>query len=192
MFLRQQIHKLRGEDNLKVTDQEGLCTMARDYFDHLFQAQQGIYDHIIDLVKPKILQEDTDFLAAPFSEKEFKEALFQMHPDKVPSSDGLNPAFYQLFWNLCSSDVVQAACSWLQNGVILDDLNGTDIVLIPKVDVLESMRDLRPISLCNMVFKILSKVLANKLKKALPKCISVEQSTFTEGRSILDNAFIAS
>lgn len=51
-----------------------------------------------------------------------------------------------------------------------------------------AMKDLRPISLWNVLYKILSKVLANQLKPLLPKCVSLEQLVFVEHRSILDNA----
>lgn len=53
------------------------------------------------------------------------------------------------------------------------------------------MKELRPISLCNMVYKMVSKLLANIMKKFLAKCVSEEQSEFVEGRSILDNAMVA-
>lgn len=70
-------------------------------------------------------------------------------------------------------------------------LNETNIFLIPKCDQPTSMKDLRPISLCNVVYKIGAKVLANRLKYVLSKCISEEQYAFIEGRSILDNALVA-
>lgn len=59
-------------------------------------------------------------------------------------------------------------------------LNDINIALIPKVDNPLTMKDMWPISLCNVLYKILAKVLANRLKKVLPKCISEEQSTFVE------------
>jgi len=63
----------------------------------------------------------------------------------------------------------------------------TNIALIPKVDSQVSMKDLRPIALCNVVYKIVAKVLANRLKLVLDKCVSDSQSAFVPGRSILDN-----
>jgi hypothetical protein len=114
-----------------------------------------------------------------------------MHSDKAPGPDGLNPAFYKRFWDLCGSEIFEASKQWLLQGRFPDDLNNTNIVLIPKVDNPTSMKDLRPISLCNVLYKIVSKVLANRLKPFLTRYISFEQSAFVENRSILDNVMVA-
>ncbi|PNX78963.1 ribonuclease H, partial [Trifolium pratense] len=111
--------------------------------------------------------------------------------DKAPGPDGFNPAFYQHFWNLCGNDIYEAAKGWLERGYFPSSLNETNICLIPKCDNPISMKDMRPISLCNVLYKMVSKLLANRLKDCLEKCVSEEQSAFVEGRSILDNALIA-
>lgn len=120
-----------------------------------------------------------------------QKLLYAVPNAKAPRPDGLNPAFYQRFWDLCGPDVYMAACQWLDSGMLPEMMRDTNIVLIPKFDNPGSMKDMRPISLCNVVYKIVAKVLANRLKDVLPKCISIEQSAFIEGRSILDNALIA-
>jgi hypothetical protein len=61
---------------------------------------------------------------------------------------------------------------WLEEGQFLPNIIDTNIALVAKAARPESMKDLRPISLCNVIYKILSKVLANRLKKVLPICIS--------------------
>lgn len=73
--------------------------------------------------------------------------------------------------------------------VLSEGINNNTIafVLIPKGENPGSMQDYRPIDLCNVIYKILSKALANRLKRVLPHIILEEQSTFVVGRSILDN-----
>lgn len=114
-----------------------------------------------------------------------------MGNDKCPGPDGFNPCFFKSFWSSCGTDIFEAACFWLDNGSFPPCLNSTNITLIPKGDTQSSMKDWRPISLCNVLYKIVAKVLANRLKVVLSKCISENQSAFVPGRSILDNALAA-
>lgn len=79
----------------------------------------------------------------------------------------------------------------MDRGFFPSNLTETNICLIPKCDNPVNMKDLRPISLSNVLYKMVSKLLANRLKRCLDKCVSLEQSAFVEGRSILDNALIA-
>jgi hypothetical protein len=187
----KKIEKLVNEDNIEVTGQADLCAVALNYFDYLFKSNSTVHEPVLSLIGPKISQEDNEKLLAPISKEELKTALFQMHPDKAPGPDGFNPAFYQHFWELCGNDIYEAAKEWLDRGYFPSSLNETNICLIPKCERPSSMKDLRPISLCNVLYKMVSKLLANRLKECLEKCVSEEQSAFIEGRSILDNALIA-
>jgi len=113
-----------------------------------------------------------------------------MHPDKCSGPDGYSPGFYQQFWNLCSDEIFKECCDWLDTGSFPPDLNMTNIALIPKGNSQVSMKDWRPIALCNVLYKLVSKVLANRLKLILHKCISDNQSAFVPNRSILDNTMV--
>ena len=114
-----------------------------------------------------------------------------MGPTKAPWPDGINALFYQKFWHIVGNDVMNVVLDFLNNGVMLPDLNHTNIVLIHKVKNPENMSDYRPIGLCNVVYKIISKVLANRLKQVLPNIISPTQSAFVPGRLITDNIIVA-
>lgn len=114
-----------------------------------------------------------------------------MHPEKSPGPDGMNPGFYQRFWNIVGKDVVELCLRTLSIGSMPRNLNDTLMVLIPKKSQPERITDLRPISLCNVVSKIISKMLANRLKNLLPSIISESQSAFIPGRLITDNVIAA-
>ncbi|GAU37344.1 hypothetical protein TSUD_395250 [Trifolium subterraneum] len=188
---KKKVTKLIADNGIEAHTQEELCEVAKSYFDTLFKPRDGDHDPILNLIQPRVTDDDNCVLTAPITKVEIQQALFQMHPDKSPGPDGFNPDFYQRFWEECSDDIFSVVSTLLERGYFPTSLNETNICLIPKCDNLTSMRDLRPISLCNVLYKMISEVLANRLKCCLDKCVSQEQSAFVEGRSILDNALIA-
>ena len=92
-----------------------------------------------------------------------------MAPLKAPGPDGMSHLFYQHYWNLVGDDVCQSILTFLNNASLPKHLNHTFITLIPKKKNLEFVSESRPISLCNVIYKIFPKVLGNKLKRILPK-----------------------
>ncbi|XP_031090858.1 uncharacterized protein LOC115995850 [Ipomoea triloba] len=113
-----------------------------------------------------------------FSRDEIKKAAFGMHPDKSPGFDGLNPRFFQSYWDILGESIVQLCNEFLRSGKLPKGLNTTQIVLIPKKSAPETMADLRPIALCTVAYKILAKAMANKIKILLEDIISNNQSAF--------------
>ena len=103
----------------------------------------------------------------------------------------MNALFYQKFWHIVGDDVSVVVLDFLNNGTTLPGINYTHIVLIPKVKLPGRMTDYRLISLYNVIYKIISKVLANKLKLILPQLISLTQSAFVRGCLITDNVLMA-
>ncbi|OMO52016.1 reverse transcriptase [Corchorus capsularis] len=99
--------------------------------------------------------------------------------------------YHLRFFSVVGNDVTDFVLDFLNNGSPLSNVNHTNIVLIPKLDSPRFAKDYRPISLCNVIFKIVSKVLANRLKDILPELIGENQSAFVPKRMIYDNAMIA-
>ncbi|KAL8116071.1 hypothetical protein AgCh_022528 [Apium graveolens] len=134
---------------------------------------------------------ENEELMREISVEEVKTAVFSMHPDKASGPDGFNPAFYQVYWDIVHVKLVDFCRTFLQTGELPAGVNNTCVCLIPKVKKPKTMGDLRPISLCNVLVRILSKIMANRLKKILESIISDRQSAFIEGRLLTDNALIA-
>ncbi|CAN0903097.1 Transposon TX1 uncharacterized 149 kDa protein [Linum grandiflorum] len=188
---RKQIDRLLDDaGNWQETNEE-LANTARSYFMALFTSQGSNPDPVTSAVSPMISSADNDALTKPFSKEEFRNALFAMDPNKAPGPDGFNPGFYQRFWDLIGDDVFSTCNSWLEQVHIPKAVRPTTIVLLPKKDVPESMRDLRPISLCNVLYRILAKTLANRFRRFIHKVIGEEQSAFVRDRSIVDNVLTA-
>lgn len=95
-----------------------------------------------------------------------------MHPDKSPGPDGMNPAFYQKFWITVGADVTAACLNFINTCSFPRGLNDTSIVLIPKKQKPEMPSDMRPIALCNVLYKIVAKMLSNCMKTVFGSVIS--------------------
>ena len=125
-------------------------------------------------------------------ENEIYQAVNQTGALKAPGPDGIHAIFYQTYWNQIKHLVIDFVQDFFRNNSSLTKLNETNnIVLIPKTDAAESVNHYRPISLCNVSYKIISKIIVNRLKPLLNKCISNTQGAFAPGRSIYDNILIA-
>ena len=109
-----------------------------------------------------------------------QQALNQMHPTTAPGPDGMSPLFYQKFWSLSGDCVTQVVLDFLNHGITPPNFNDTHIVLIPKVKNPCKIIEYRPISLCNVIYKLASKTVANRLKTVLSSIVSENQSTFTK------------
>lgn len=186
-----KISKLKDETVELFDSPWDLCRIHGDYFREAFSPSSGTYKPVSEVLSRKVTGEDNDILLAPFSKTEFYQALKQMHSDKAPEPDGFGPAFYQSFWDLTGEDIFREGVLWLEQGMFPNGLNDANIVLIPKCNDPSTMKDLRLIALCNVTYKIVAKVLANRLQQVLPKVISKTQSAFIEGRSIIDNVMFA-
>ena len=114
-----------------------------------------------------------------------------MHPDKSPGPDGMNPAFFQNFWSIVGGDVSSACLNFIHQCVFPAGLNEILLILLPKNPNSDYITEFHPIALCNVIYKIVAKMLASRLKLALGSIISKSQSAFILGRSITDNVMIS-
>lgn len=126
-------------------------------------------------------------LVKHFSNAEVDEALNQMTPLKAPRPDEYNAEFYQFYWHIVGNKVSLATLKFVNEGIFEKSINYNYIVLIPKIKNPLRASDFKPISLCNVVYKLISKVFVNRFKKILFAIVSNSQSAFILDRLITDN-----
>lgn len=135
--------------------------------------------------------DDNEKLLTLFTEEEVWRAFKDMGPVKAPGIDRFPALFYQRFWHIVGKDVSSFYLDVLNSFKNFDQLNRTNIVLIPKIPNPTSVTNFRQISLCNVLYKAISKIITNRFRGVLSKCIDIYQSAFVSGRLITDNVLVA-
>eukprot|EP00253_Pinus_taeda_P014252 PITA_14252 len=119
--------------------------------------------------------------------KETKEALFTMDPDKALGPDGFTLRFLQTCWQIIEKELLKMIQKSQDYQKIGGCTNSTFLALIPKEKGANYFNIFRPISLCNIGYKVITKMIANRLKIFLPKIIPDNQGGFIKGRQLVDN-----
>ena len=130
-------------------------------------------------------QQERQLLVESFKEDEIRRAVWDCGGEKSPGPDGLNFKFIKHFWQLLKPDFLRFLDEFHTNGVFPKGSNASFISLIPKVPEPQSLNDFRPISLIGCTYKIVAKLLSNRLKKVMPSIIDERQSAFIQGRQLL-------
>jgi hypothetical protein len=189
---RSQLHRIKDTTGRWCTTKEDLEATFVSYFSELFRAGTDIdMENCLSTVDQKVTGRMNHQLLAEFTVEGIEAAMHQMPPMKAPGPNGFSACFYQANWGTISTEVCNDVLHFLNTGEMDNQPNKTHIALIPKVNKPECVTDFRPISLCNVMYKLISKVLANKLKVVLPAIISCSQSAFIPRGLILDNIIVA-
>ncbi|GER30020.1 RNA-directed DNA polymerase (reversetranscriptase)-related family protein [Striga asiatica] len=186
------IEGLLKRDGSRCQNSAEILEEVQSYFSKLFSTSNPTLDWCsLDGIPCSITEEMNNRLVRPVTMEELKQALWEMHPNKAPGIDGMSPHFFQSSWNTIKDSLFHAIQQFFLTGKMPKATNLTVITLIPKKPNAQSLSEFRPISLCTVTYRIISKILANRLKQVLSVCISPHQAAFVPGRQLIDNFVIA-
>ena len=170
-LFHQAIKQRRIQNNVySICDKEGNWVDKPDMIHKAFleyylqllgttmENRKSVVQEIMDL-GPCVENEEHEGLIALVIPEEVKQAMFSIPGDKSPGSDGFGSYFFRDNWDQIGDQVTQAVISFFHSGKILKEINATVLALIPKCKVPNSVVDFRPIACCNVIYKVISKIL---------------------------------
>ena len=188
---KQEITKLKDDAGIWIYEPRDIAQkILLDYTEHfksLYRTPRTI--HALGL-PCLISQEDNEQLTRLPATEEIKKAVFDINPSKTPGSDSFSTEFFQHYRELVERELIECIKIFFLHGKLLKEINHTFITLVPKNAQPHMTSHFHPISLCSTIYKIISKILASRLRLLLDKLVSPFQSTFIPGRSIHDNILI--
>jgi hypothetical protein len=187
---RKFIWEIIDEVGLLQTSQKNIMEAAKNYFKKFFnESNETSITNQVKVVEyfPKmVIETEAENLYNPVGLEELRKVLKSFKVDKSPGPDGWTVEFFVHFLDLVGEDLLNMVEETRLKGKIYGGLNSTFIALIHKVNKPIGFGDYRTISLCNLYYKIISKIITNRIKPCLSNLISKEQLGFLKGRHIQD------
>ncbi|GKV32111.1 hypothetical protein SLEP1_g40740 [Rubroshorea leprosula] len=139
----------------------------------------------------KISQAESCMLSAKFTEEEIYKAVWDCDNSKARGPDGFNFKFFKEMWEVIKQDIIGFADEFYTNGKLVKGSNASFVVLIPKTSNPQKIEDFRPISLIGSMYKIIAKLLANRIRLVMGSVIGVQQTAFVKDRLLVDGVLVA-
>lgn len=166
--------------------------MVQNYFLQLYTDNGGAYQPwLLPSGRfPLLSAEENNKLCSRFTAKEIWNFVFEMGAFKAPGPDGYQALFFQKHWDLVGNQLTLLALDVLSGRAFPGELNETFLVLIPKIENPQSVTELRPVGLCNVAYKVITRAIVNRLKPILCKLVAPTQCSFVPNRQISDNIIV--
>lgn len=189
---KNRIVMLRDDSGQWMEEEAQIKSHATSFFQNLFKDEEALEIYPTMKYHYSPLEPSTfEALDMSITEAEIVNATFSMQPWKAPGPDGFQAGFFHMNWELIRSDCYRFVKGVWSNPNLVARINATDICLIPKVSKPEFITQFRPISLCNVSYKVITKIIVNRLKPLMPVIISPYQTGFIPTRSIHENIIVA-
>lgn len=188
---RKKIIKLKDESGQDQFEEDAKGEVAKNYFSNLFKSTNSRdFSELFNGFNKRVTSHMNESLSREVSSGHVKEAVFSINAGSAPGPDGMTGLFFQKYWEIVGHHVTKEVKEFFSTGVFPTDWNLTHLFLLQKIEDPVLMSDLRPISLCSVLYKIISKILVARLKPLMPDIVSTTQSAFVEERLITDNILI--
>ena len=169
---RNRINEIKLEDGTWINTREEIQNYFNENFKSLSQSKcNDVPEDLENLIEPCISMEENEELCRVPSREEIQKVVFEMKSLKAPRPDGFLVLFYKHYWETVGDQIILATQSFFISGRILSKLNETFIALIPKKNGSCNFNQFRPISLCNVCYKVISKIIVNRLRPLLSRMI---------------------
>jgi hypothetical protein len=189
---KNTIKLLRKHDGQTTKDRMEIEIMATKIFKELYTANPEVNpNQLAELFEAKITEEMNGELCKVFTEEEINNAMFQIGSLKASGPDGFPAQFFQRNWEVLRGDIIKVVQGFFETRKMPHGVNEMAILLLPKKDAPEYLKDYRPISLCNIIYKVVFKCMVNQMHPLLNDIIAPMQSAFMLRWFITYNALIA-
>lgn len=152
---------VNGEE---VVQFEEIANAAISFYDSLYKKDEMMRPHIENFFDNRLSEHQVHELEKPFTEEEVKDDIFGMDGSKAPSLDCLSMSFYQECWETIKTDLMRMFDEFFHRGEMCKSMRSTFIALVPKKEDARGLGDYRPINLVSSLHKVISKVLAIRLR----------------------------
>ncbi|GKV35106.1 hypothetical protein SLEP1_g43419 [Rubroshorea leprosula] len=180
--------QVKGQQLTEVDEvKEGVAS----YFEDMFKDEGWERPTLDGIHFNKISQAESCMLSTKFTEEEIYKAVWDCDSSKAPGPDGFNFKFFKEMWEVIKQDIIGFADEFYTNGKLVKGSNASFVVLIPKTSNPQKIEDFRPISLIGSMYKIIAKLLANRIRLVMGSVIGVQQTAFVKDRLLVDGVLVA-
>ncbi|KAM6553278.1 hypothetical protein CsatB_014040 [Cannabis sativa] len=188
---RNSIWAIKDKEGRIWKDKMSIGRVINAHFTELYTSTRPVFDDKLENLEVKsISHSENEEMSRTPSVEEIKSAVFSLHPLKAPGPDGFSGCFFRKFWDIVGPCLCSSVQEAFETGVIDPRINNTFVCLIPKVEFALGVDQYRPISLCNFSYKVIAKILSNRMRPLMEELVSPFQSAFIPGRWIAESSIL--
>ncbi|GAA0181321.1 hypothetical protein LIER_42276 [Lithospermum erythrorhizon] len=190
---KNRITKIKNYDGVLVEDYEKVKELVVDYYRDFFDAKDCVACEefvVANVMQKRVLESQKASLCRAVTVAEIESVMLGLKSGKAPGPNDLSTEFYKDVWPIVKTLVSEAVKTFFATSIMPNFINSTTISLIPKVQEPLLMKDFRPISCCNVVYKCISTILAGRQNDTLHGVIGIQQTAYVPGISISDGIML--